>query len=206
MELKTVYAGSMDVNTYLITTEKSAIIIDPGVMTQEIKVFINQNKDKEFSILLTHNHFDHILGANEIRSLCDGKIYINEYDATGLLDGDINLSHRFCLPFEPFEADVVFNDEETIRLADVEVKTMLTPGHSKGSTCFFIEDWMFSGDTLFRMSVGRTDFINGDRNEQIASLKKIASISRDYEVYPGHGPATRLSFEKQYNPYIKEIL
>lgn len=206
MELKTVYSGSMDVNTYLINTEKTAIIIDPGVMNEEIEQFISQNMGKEFYILLTHNHFDHILGANETRRLCAGKIYINELDAEGLFDSEINLTKRFCLPFEPFMADVTFKGGDTLKLADVEIKTMATPGHSKGSTCFFIDDWMFSGDTLFRMSVGRTDFINGDRNEQIDSLKSIANINTDYEVYPGHGPATRLSFEKQYNPYIKEIL
>lgn len=206
MKLVTVNTPLMDENAYLVSTEKAALIIDPGEMTEEIKAFISANKGKEFAILLTHNHFDHIMGADEARSLSDGKIYICEYDAVGLYDAAVNLSERFCLDSAPFKADEVFGDGDELLIGDVSVKVMLTPGHSKGSVCFIIGDWMFSGDTLFRLSVGRTDFIGGDRSEQIESLKRLYSIEGEYEVYPGHGPATRLSFEKQNNPYIKEIL
>lgn len=206
MKLSTVYGAEMDVNTYLISSEKAAVIIDPGVCNDEVKSFINDNKTKDFYILLTHNHFDHILGANKVRELCGGKIYISQQDASGLMDGEINLTTRFCIPFTSFEADEIFNDGDELTLSDVSIKVMITPGHSKGSACFIIGDWMFSGDTLFRSSVGRTDFVNGDRNEQIASLKRLYALECDYDVFAGHGPATRLSYEKQYNPYMREIL
>lgn len=206
MKLSTVYGTQMDVNTYLISSDKAAVIIDPGVCNDEIKSFIKENESKAFYILLTHNHFDHILGADETRNLCGGKIYISKQDACGLKDAEVNLSVRFCLPFTPFEADETFVDGDELHLSDIKVKVMITPGHSKGSACFIIGDWMFSGDTLFRLSVGRTDFLNGDRSEQIDSLKRLCSIEADYDVFAGHGPATRLSFEKQFNPYIKEIL
>ncbi len=206
MKLTTVYGEEMDVNTYLISSENTAIIIDPGVCNDGIKAFINENKSKAFYILLTHNHFDHILGADQTRTLCGGKIYISQQDFCGLIDAEINLSLRFCLPFTPFEADETFDDGDELILGDVKVKVMITPGHSKGSACFIIGDWMFTGDTLFRLSVGRTDFLNGDRNEQIDSLKRLCKIQADYDIFAGHGPASRLSFEKQNNPYIKEIL
>lgn len=206
MKLNTVNTPFMDVNVYLISSEKSAIIIDPGQMTDEIKDFISDNYGKEFAILLTHNHFDHIMGAQEARNLCKGKIFICKADAQGLYDGNINLSERFCMPIEPFKADCVFNDGDELGIGDIKVKVMVTPGHSPGSSCFIIGDWMFSGDTLFRLSVGRTDFLGGDRVEQVKSLKRLIEISGEFDVYPGHGVATRLSYEKQYNPYIKEIL
>ncbi|MBE6728696.1 MAG: MBL fold metallo-hydrolase [Ruminococcaceae bacterium] len=205
MKLITVNVSDMDVNTYLIESEKTALIIDPGVMCEEIEKFIKDNEGKEIAILLTHNHFDHIGGADLARKLSNGKIYIHVADATGLSNPEINLSSRFGLALEPFEADVAFKENESLNFTDFTVKTMLTPGHSEGSVCYIIDDFMFSGDTLFRMNVGRTDFIFGSRTKQIESLKKLSLLDEDFEVYPGHGPATRLSFEKEYNPYIKEI-
>lgn len=206
MNLKTVTTSSMDENIYLISSQKGAIIIDPGEMNNEIKDFISENADKEFAILLTHNHFDHIMGANEARNLSKGKIFICEADAEGLHDSSMNLSERFCVVCEDFEADVFLNDGEEFAVGDISVKVIHTPGHSEGSVCYIIGDRMFSGDTLFRLSVGRTDFAGSDRNKQISSLRRLYSIDGEYEIYPGHGAATRLSFEKQYNPYMKEIL
>ena len=206
MKLTTVNSSDMCVNTYLISGEKTAIIIDPGVMTGEIRAFIQDNMGKEFAILLTHNHFDHIGGANEARTLSGGKIYINKADEKGLYDGEINLSERFMIPLEPFKADVTFSNDETLSFSDIKIKTMWTPGHSLGSTCYFVNDWLFSGDTLFRQSIGRTDFICGDNTSMASSLIKLADLDDDYDVYPGHGEATRLSFEREFNPYIREVL
>ncbi len=206
MNLTTVNVSDMGVNTYLISNEKTAIIIDPGVMCNQIKGFIQENMGKEFAILLTHNHFDHIGGAAEARNLTGGKIYINVSDEKGLYNAEINLSERFCIPLEPFKADVTFSHDETLHFADIEVKTMWTPGHSMGSSCFFINNWLFSGDTLFRLSIGRTDFLYGDAQSMSASLKKLAELKGDWDVYAGHGEATRLSFEKEFNPYIKEVM
>lgn len=205
MNLITANIPFMDVNSYLISTDSAAIIIDPGMITDEISEFISENKEKEFGILLTHCHFDHIGGAKAAKELSGGKIYICEDDAIGLIDNEYNLSDRFCCPIDTVEADVLLADNDIVKIGNIEIKVMATPGHSKGSVCYIINDWMFSGDTLFRGSVGRIDFIGGDRLEQIESLKSLCSLNGEYEVYPGHGPATRLSFEKIYNPFIKEI-
>ena len=205
MKLRTVNIGYMDQNVYLISSDKGAVIIDPGQITDEIREFIDENKNKEFAIFLTHNHFDHILGADEARTLSGGKIYISDADAPGLSDGAINLCDRFSIDFFPFVADVTFSDNQVISVGDIEIKVLVTPGHSLGSACFIIGDWLFSGDTLFRLSVGRTDFMGGNVAELYASLKRLYSIKVDFDVYSGHGPATRLSFEKQNNPFMREI-
>ena len=206
MKLKTVKIPYMDQNVYLISGSTGAVIIDPGQMTDEIKEFIAENKSKELAILLTHNHFDHILGADEARALSNGKIYISVPDAIGLSDGSVNLCERFCLDFLPFEADETLSDNQLLTVGDIKIKVLITPGHSKGSTCFIIGDWMFSGDTLFRLGVGRTDFIGGDNEELMLSLKRLYDIKGDFDVYSGHGPASRLSYEKENNPFMREIL
>ncbi len=205
MRLKTVNIAFMDQNVYLISSDCGAVIIDPGQMNDEIRQFINDNNGKEIAILLTHNHFDHILGANEARNLSHGKIYISEADANGLADGSVNLCERFCIDFEPFVADCTLSDNQVLTIGDINIKVMVTPGHSKGSACYVIGDWIFSGDTLFRMSVGRTDFFGGNSVELADSLKRLGEIKGDFDVYSGHGPATRLSFEKQNNPFMREI-
>lgn len=204
MRLKTVNIPYMDQNVYLISGDNGAIIIDPGQMTDEIRDFISENGSKNLAILLTHNHFDHILGANEARRLSSGKIYISEADANGLSDGAVNLCERFCIDFEPFTADETLSDNQVLNIGDITVKVLITPGHSKGSACFIIDDWMFSGDTLFRLSVGRTDFIGGDSEELALSLKRLSDIKGDFDVYAGHGSASRLSYEKQNNPFMRE--
>ncbi|MBR2043968.1 MAG: MBL fold metallo-hydrolase [Clostridia bacterium] len=206
MKLITVNTPFMDVNTYLLESDMGAIIIDPAQMTDEIKLFIKENANKEIALLLTHSHFDHIMGAAEVKRLSGCKVYVGAADAEGLINPELNLSERFCINCEPVEGDCLLEDNDEITIGDIKAKVMHTPGHSKGSVCFIVGDWMFSGDTLFRMSVGRTDFIGGDKSEQNATLKRLCEINGDYDVYPGHGPATRLSFERTYNPYIKEIL
>ncbi len=206
MKLKTVNIPYMDQNVYLISGSTGAVIIDPGQMTDEIREFIAENKSKELAILLTHNHFDHILGADEARALGNGKIYISAPDAIGLSDASVNLCERFCLDFLPFEADEVLSDNQLLTVGDIKIKVLITPGHSRGSSCFIIGDWMFSGDTLFRLCVGRTDFIGGDSDELMVSLKRLYNIKGDFDVYSGHGPASRLSFEKENNPFMREIL
>jgi glyoxylase-like metal-dependent hydrolase (beta-lactamase superfamily II) len=204
MKLKTVTIPYMDQNVYLISGDSGAVIIDPGQITEEIKAFIVENKTKEFAVLLTHNHFDHILGAQEARTLSGGKIYISEADSMGLSDGSVNLCERFCIDFLPFEADKTFSDNDTLSIGDINIKVLVTPGHSKGSACFIIGDWLFSGDTLFRLSVGRTDFIGGNSEELYKPLKRLYEIKGDFDVYSGHGPATRLSYEKKNNPFVRE--
>lgn len=206
MKFNTVNIAEMDQNCYLISTDKGAVVIDPGKATDEIKEFAVSNSNKPFAILLTHCHFDHIMGVREIKEISGGKIIVSEKDSKGLIDNDINLTNRFCIDYSPISADVMVKDGQIFAVGDIKVKVMETAGHTPGSLCYFINDWLFSGDTLFRMSVGRTDFVGGDRETQKESLKKIASINGDYEIYAGHGPATRLSYEKLYNPYIKEIL
>ena len=115
------------------------------------------------------------------------------------------MCERFCIDFTPFEADETFSDNDTLSIGDINIKVLVTPGHSKGSACFIIGDWLFSGDTLFRLSVGRTDFIGGNSEELYKSLKRLYEIKGDFDVYSGHGPATRLSYEKKNNPFVREF-
>lgn len=203
MQIKTLPLGKLGVNCYLISSEKAAIVIDPAIYDKRIEDFLIQNANKERLILLTHCHFDHIGGAEVLRNNTGVKIAIGENEAASLLDTEITLSNRFHAHIAPFNADITLKDGKTLNIGDFEILCVETKGHTIGGMCYKIGNALFSGDTLFKLSVGRVDFPGGNANELILSLNKIKNLFEDIEVYPGHGEATTLKFEKIYNPYLK---
>ena len=201
MRIKTLHLGLIKTNCYLISTEMAAVVIDPGFDRPETLEFLKDNSDKERLILLTHAHFDHIGGAETLREKTGVKIGIGELDADGLADTDINLSDIFHANIVPFKPDLVFKNGDIIKVGDIEFKVIGTPGHTEGGICYLTGDCLFSGDTLFENSVGRTDFPGGDIKALKRSVKKLMTLPADTKVYPGHGYSTTIAREKEYNMF-----
>ena len=201
MRIKTLHLGLIKTNCYLISTEMAAVVIDPGFDRPETLEFLKDNSDKERLILLTHAHFDHIGGAEALREKTGVKIGIGELDADGLADTDINLSDMFHANIVPFKPDLVFKNGDKITVGDIEFKVIGTPGHTEGGICYLTGDCLFSGDTLFENSVGRTDFPGGDIKALKRSVKRLMTLPADTKVYPGHGYSTTIAREKEYNMF-----
>ena len=202
MEIKILKLGVIGTNCYLLSTDKAAIIIDPAFENDKTLEFLNDNKDKERLILITHGHFDHISGALSLRRETGVKIAVGEYENDYLSDNELNMSCRFKKPLTPFGADILLKDNEEITVGDLTFKTIFTPGHTRGGVSFLFQNEIFSGDTLFFESIGRTDFPGGNYHTLINSVKKLLSLDKDYTVYSGHGDKTTLSHEREYNPFI----
>ena len=198
--------GQMGTNCYLVWDEKTleAAVIDPGFEDQRISDSINENKLKVKYILLTHGHFDHLGGVNQIRELTGAKVLIHENDADCLLDPRRNLSVLAGMSMVLEPADGYLNENETITLGTVVIRVIHTPGHSKGGICLLAEDQLFAGDTLFNTSIGRTDFADGDLNELLNAIEtKLFILDDATTVLPGHGENTTIGYEKMNNPFLK---
>lgn len=205
MEIKVLPLGMIGANCYLISTDKAAVAVDIGFYSPLVDEFFENSKQKEKLILLTHAHFDHIGGANIISQKHNAKIAIGAQEADALSDGEINLSDRFHAKIEPFSADVLLNDCDTIKCGDLEFKTLYTPGHTKGGVCYLLEDVLFSGDTLFYENIGRTDFPGGDFKTLENSIKQLYCLDDNITVLSGHGGETTIAHEKQFNPYVRGV-
>ncbi len=188
-------------NCYIILDEKSKeiMVIDPAGKADEIIEMINILNGKVKYIYLTHCHSDHIGAVNEIKEKCGGKILIHRYDSEGLNNANINLSNIIDLPKIELEADSRLDDSDLLHLGNLEFRVIHTPGHTRGSTCLYCEQekCLFSGDTLFRGTWGRTDLPTSNTEDIINSItKKLMLLPDDTMVYPGHGRATMLKDEK----------
>ncbi len=193
--------GLLHVNTYFLVNDKNqAVVIDCGENYKKIKQVEKDNGFTINAVILTHAHFDHSGCAKKLQD--DGaKIYISEIDAPKLLN-DQHLGGDFGRRFENLTADYAFSDGETLDVCGIQLKVILTPGHTDGSATFLVGDMLFTGDTLFLESVGRTDFPTGNRDELIRSIKKLYSLQGDYKVYPGHLDFTTLEHERKYNTFV----
>lgn len=181
------------------------IVIDPGDRGAQIYDVLTQKGFHVNAILLTHGHFDHIWGANELRRLSGAKIYAYEGEKALCEDAEKNVSSQAGRP-ETVQADFYEKDGVVLTLAGFSLKLIATPGHTGGSCCYYLEEEkvLFSGDTLFEGSVGRTDFPTGSMSSLVRSIKeKLLVLPEDVVVYPGHGDTTTIGDEKKYNPYCQ---
>lgn len=206
MKIITVPAGIYAANCYIVYSEntKKGIVIDPGGDVDDIMKKIEElDLDIEY-IVLTHGHGDHIGGVLELKSFIDVPVAIHKEDEYMLNNGDSNLSSLMAMGTTELNADILLEEGDEISFGDLNAKVIHTPGHTPGGISIKIEDNIFTGDTLFAGSIGRTDFPGGSYEEIISSIKnKIIIYSDDVILYPGHGPATNVKLEKANNPFLR---
>lgn len=207
MNIKRIVVGVYAVNCYIVYNDnKNGFIVDPGGDSDDIIKFVDKENIKLEFILLTHGHADHIGAVKIIKEKYDLPIYtsINEKDL--LEDPILNLS-KSIPPFKDIEliADRWLYDEEIIDFYGEKLYIMETPGHTIGSICILMDGVVFSGDTLFRMSIGRSDLPTGSFDEIINSVKKLYNLKKDYRILPGHGAESNLQFERENNPFMKNM-
>ena len=195
-------SGPLRVNSYFLVNEesKNAILIDGGENYKLIKKVEEENGFNIKAVLLTHAHFDHAGNAKKLQD--DGaKIYISKIDAPKLLNEE-NLASSFGRKFDYCTADFTFNGGDKLLIEGIEIDVIATPGHTDGSVTFKVGDILFTGDTLFLESIGRSDFPSGDKDVLIASVKKLFNLDGDYKVYPGHQEFSTLSHERKNNFFV----
>lgn len=209
IRIQSIPVGALQVNCYIVKDVDTGLIavIDPGAKTTALENLINTQKNNIKYILLTHGHFDHIGYAKELKDKTNAQLVISNADQPLLSDDNLNLSLPFMGATMPkAEADITAVDNDTIMLGNSKITFILTPGHTKGSGCYIIDDCIFTGDTLMRLSMGRTDFPTSSDKEMMSSLARIAQITGEYKIYPGHGEFSTLSYEKNCNPYMKSVI
>lgn len=196
--------GSMLENCYLVYEKREAVVIDPGADAKEIMDTLSKNDLKLTHILLTHGHYDHIGAVQELKDMTGAKICIHMEDADMLKSARKNLSILIGTPAVTYSPDIFLYDGQVIETGGMSISVIHTPGHTPGGVCFAIGENLFTGDTLFNRSVGRTDFPGGSSLELGRSMnEKLKKIDINYIIYPGHGPFTTLDYEKKNNPFMK---
>ena len=206
MKVEKFVTGIISTNCYLAINEetKQAVVIDPAACPSYLMSHIKSEGLKVEAILLTHGHFDHIMGIDGFLSEFDVPVYVHEEDADAMEDPVLNQSSTYTSGYT-FGKARYLRDRQTLELAGYTFQVIHTPGHTKGGCCYYVasEDVLFSGDTLFQNSVGRTDFVNSSTSDLVHSVReKLFLLPDDTIVYPGHMGETKIGHEKKYNPYV----
>lgn len=193
-------------NCYFVINDdtKEVVIIDPGASARQLAEKVKEHELKPAGILLTHGHFDHASAAKELAQLLDVKIYAHEAEKETLETPGLNLS-GWEGKAEAYHADVYLRDEQELELAGFKVKVLFTPGHTVGGCCYYFmeQSVLFSGDTLFEGSIGRTDFPKGSASQLIRAIKdKLMILPDETAVYSGHGDMTSIGMERVNNPFL----
>lgn len=203
--LKQFILGSLENNNYLLidTDTKEAVLFDCTAPSKEIDDVLAQYGANLKYILLTHGHFDHILGVNYFREKYNCKVLMNKDDKV-FVDNVKELGRVFTNEdLQVQTIDDYVNDGDIIDFAGKGIKVINTPGHTKGGVCYLIDDMLFTGDTIFRESVGRTDLLGGDFSELESSIRgKIFPLDENIKIFPGHGPNSTVGWEKENNNFL----
>ena len=195
-------------NTYVINERKEALIIDPGANFKEISAYIKDNNYDVKGILLTHGHFDHLYTLKETYQAYQCPVYIYNSERDFLFDPNLNLSSTLHNPifFKEKDAVVPLEDNSVIELGRERITILHTPGHTRGSICYKYKRFLFSGDTLFKGTIGRHDLPTSNKAALKRSLELILKKCRDNTVvYPGHGSFTTILNEKHENPFLEHL-
>ncbi len=202
MKIKILPIGTIQTNCYVVSDDNgTCAIIDCDGNPRPLFDYIEENKLNPTHILLTHGHDDHIGAVEMVKEKYGCTLVAAKAEATLLADPCLNLSAMMSGSVALYP-DVLLEDGDDVKVGDLEFSAMLTPGHTAGSLCYIIKDQIFSGDTLFQSSCGRTDLPTGDWGTIMKSLARLRDLSGDYTVYPGHGPYTSLEVERRSNPYM----
>ena len=207
MTVKQFLAGPIGTNCYLLINEKTkeAVIVDPASCPDYMMNYIKTEELKLKAVLLTHAHFDHIMGIDDVLNKY-GKmpVYVHEADKPMLEDPQQNMTMYCGFPYAYKGAQAV-QDGQVLSLIGYEIKVLHTPGHTPGGCCYYIasEHVLISGDTLFQQSIGRTDFPGGSMSDLVRAVKeKLMILPEDTVVYPGHMGTTTIADEKRMNPFL----
>ena len=194
-----------DTNCWLIAAEGSdeALVVDPGFQPDEVHALLERAGKRPVAVLATHGHFDHIGSAG---AFCgdDLPFYIHEADQLALSDPGA-WGSGFPTPPAPVKDVRTITDGDVVELAGFSVEVLHTPGHTPGSVCFRTDGWLFSGDLVFRGSIGRYDFPNSSAADMERSLRRFLELDDPLPVYPGHGPDTTVGHERRTNPFLLEL-
>ena len=207
MLINTYVAGPVQANNYLIIdeTSKEAILIDCSDYVEEIIDYVKKNNLKVKYILLTHGHFDHVLGINRMNEVLGAKVYVHEGDKEQVVNTRAVMT-MFGLPTEGVENPKItatLSDAGELTLGNQVIKVIETPGHTPGGVCYLIGDCLFSGDTLFHGTIGRTDLPGGNFQQIKHSVKDVLfALDENIKVYPGHGEPTSIGYEKKFNDIV----
>ena len=195
LTLHTLPLGAYQTNCYILHQEDSSscVVIDPGYTPEVILDFLAGKGLKLEAILLTHGHFDHVGAVRDLAAETGCQVYLNP--------DDLSMPPRMTAG--PLYYTDTYSDGDTLSPAGIPFQVLSTPGHTPGSVCLIAENYLFSGDTLFAGSRGRTDLPGGSTRAILESLRRLAALPQDYSVHPGHGESTTLAWEKQYNPYMR---
>lgn len=207
MEIITVYPRGFGANTYILTEDGvNAIVIDPSQTRIESEL-IQRSLTPKY-VLLTHCHFDHVGGVDVLQQ-GGAKVLCSE-EEKALIRSEADLFSLAGLPAPSYKVDQTLKDNEEIELCGIKIKVLLTPGHTKGSCCYLVTAkdggrYLFTGDTLFMDSIGRTDFPTGNIGQMRESLRRLVALDGDMPTYAGHNEATTLDRERKNNPYLKDL-
>ncbi len=198
MILERIIVGFTQANCYIFGDEKEVVVIDPGADYNKIKKFLAEHKLNPKAVINTHGHGDHI-GANNNFKL---PVWIHELDGEFLTDPAKNLSGLFGLIIKSPPAARLLKDKDILKVGDLRLEVIHTPGHTPGGICLKCGNIIFTGDTLFQAGIGRTDFPYGSEKALTESIKKKLLIYPDAKIYPGHGPGSTIKQEMEDNPFL----
>ncbi|MFO7734649.1 MAG: MBL fold metallo-hydrolase [bacterium] len=205
IDIRKIVTGPVQTNCYVVTSENRAIIIDPGSEDEDIYEFL-ENKTLDY-VFLTHSHYDHIDGVNSVlERFPEAELATHSLEKESLVSPEKNLSVFMGASCSvKREVDILLEDRSVLNWNNTEIEIIHTPGHTIGGVCFYLHEQkiLFSGDTLFRNGVGRSDLPGGNHSVLMKSIReKLMNLPDDTDVYPGHMEKTTIGHEKKYNPYI----